>query len=41
MFVRTTNDHVLRLTAVPAAGLPQLIAASGQDLARAPETQAQ
>jgi len=32
VFVRTTNDHVLHLTAVPAARLPQLIAASGQDL---------
>ena len=37
VFVRTTNDHVLHLTAVPATQLPRLIAASGQNLTSTPE----
>jgi hypothetical protein len=41
VFVRTTGDGVIRLTAVPAAQLPRLIAASGQELTSTPEPQAQ
>ena len=34
VFVRTTGDGVIRLPAVPAAELPRLVAASGQELDR-------
>lgn len=41
VFVRTTTNQVLHLTAVPAAQLPRLIAASGQDLDRTEQPQGQ
>jgi hypothetical protein len=39
VFVRTTAGSVIRLPAVPAAQLPRLVAASGQELAQEPQAQ--
>src|SRR4029079_2806636 len=41
VFVRTTDDRVLHLTAVPATQLARLIGASGQELDRIAQPQAQ
>jgi hypothetical protein len=41
VFVRTTDDRVLHLTAVPATELARLIGASGQELDRIAQSQAQ